>query len=288
MHAVIQHFFLSIATLIRTEFQLLTHPITQWYADHLNVIQPWADWMIDTDAFRRVAGMMCALYCLSVFSLGARYHDFDKDPAIKHLPRKQLGLLVIQLIPLIVTGLVYGDVFIVVTRIAILAIVVIDFVLARSRDGKLNTWGCEIIAFVAIASCILMPMSWVHDGPVREFVTHNQKLISWSIVLTMFVYMAQGQWALAKDLFKHYLAGETTMRRLRSQVPRFLMLAFQAPHYWFAPSGAALVLGMDPIFIMSVIGAIGALVVIVASILGMFIGLILGRFRSETPEDALA
>jgi hypothetical protein len=263
--------------------QPVTAPVQAWYVTHLPTIQPWAEWMIGLDLFRRTAVVMCVLYCMSVWLVAIKYHASIHKPSekVKKFRHGYFTLLTIQIIPLMVTGFALNDEFIILTRGMTLITIVICYGLVSSADGTFNTRWYKIWIFFWMTVIVLGAMSWVHDGFARKFVEEYEKEISWAIVITMIVFTVKGQWSLAVDLFNHFKDGENTSKRLVSQIPRFLMLLLPIPHYWFAPSGAPLVMGQDPIFLAHISGASGTFVVLVSSMIGIAIGSAYGRFEAR-------
>jgi hypothetical protein len=180
----------------------------------------------------------------------------------------------VQVVPFMITGFALNDEFIIWTRAMILVTILISYGLVTTVDGTFNTTRYKFWAFFWITSCMLGSMSWMHDGFLRKFVADHGTVISWVIVITMVVFTIKGQWSLAVDLFRHFMAGDKTLKRFRSQLPRFLMLFLPIPYYWFVPSQAAPVMGQDPVLITQLSGASGTLVVLLFSIVGMSIGLV--------------
>lgn len=241
------------------------------------VAREWAEWAEPGDILRRGAGLACGFYCLGVWLLAAERHGRVVRGTAVHgdyFREGYFATLAIQIIPLLVTGFAVGDEFVIWTRSILLMTVVGSHALATSADGTLTARRYRVGILLWTTALILGPMSWVHDGVVRRAVQDHQTLVSWTVVATVVLFTVRGQWLLALDMFRHFASGDRELRRLGVQVPRLLMFALPAPHYWIAPSGAAPVLGMDPVLVACLTGGTGTLVVIVLSMLGEVLRLI--------------
>jgi hypothetical protein len=88
----------------------------------------------------------------------------------------------------------------------------------------------------------------------------------------MVAFVVRGQWVIVVALFRHFVQGHYTIKRFSLQVVRFLGFAFQAIHYWYAPTTAAPFFGYDPIFLQGLTGALGAASIVIGSLLGLIWG----------------
>jgi hypothetical protein len=196
-------------------------------------------------------------------------------------------MLTVQLVPLAITGFVLQDEYIIGTRLGTLAVVIMVYGMISTRDGTFEAWWYRLWMTFWLSAAILGPMVWLESIHMRVFVHDYQNWIAWLSVIAMIAFVVRGQWVILKALFRHFVQGHYTIKRFSLQVVRFLGFAFQAVHYWFAPTAAAPFFGYDPIFLQGFTGAAGAAGVIIGSLLGLIWGTQARRhkrreIRSET------
>jgi hypothetical protein len=245
-----------------------------WYGTHREEIDAWLAWGLANDAFRKISALMYVIFAVGLFALGARYHAavLRKEPGPGQFARGYFTMLTIQLVPLTITGFVLQDAYIIGTRLGTLAVVIVVYGLITSRDGTFEAWRYRVWMTFWLSVAILGPMLWIESERLRTFVHDYQQWIAWLSVVTMLAFVVCGQWVILVTLFHHYMHGHYTVKRLSLQFVRFLGFAFQALHYWLAPTTAAKFFGLDPIFLQGATGAVGAAGIIIGSILGVIWG----------------
>jgi hypothetical protein len=243
----------------------------EWLAAHKEVVDFWVGWALYVDAFRMLSAFMYVVFDVGLLALGAKYHDavVRKSRPVGNFPPGYFTMLVIQTFPMTVTGFVLNDLFIIGTRTATLAVALVVYGMINSRDGSFDTSWHRLWALFWLSVAVLGAMAWSDSASIRKFVQDWEKWISWSAVAAMLVFVVKGQLAVAKQLFRHFLVGNYSIKRFSLQLVRLLCLAPQAAHYWLAPSGAEPLLGLDPIFLSCLLGTIGVIVVLIGSIVGM-------------------
>src|ERR1700693_2302026 len=126
------------------------------------------------------------------------------------------------------------------------------------------------------------PMVYVESYTIQSLVRDNKKLISYSSVAAMILFVIYGQRVAASTLFNHFVKGNYSLKRFSLQVVRFLSFALQAIHY-------GIVYGLtDPVFQQGAIGAGGAMAVVIWSIIGMIIGRVAYKQVKETEKQEAA
>jgi hypothetical protein len=141
--------------------------------------------------------------------------------------------------------------------------------MVKSRDGTFDTRWHRLWALFWLSVAVLGLMAWSDSAATRRFVHDWEKWIEWGSVVAMLAFVVRGQLQVAKELFRHFLAGNYTVKRFSLQVVRFFCFAPQAAHYWLVPSGADTLLGLDPIFVSCMLGTVGVTFVLIGSIVGM-------------------
>src|SRR5262249_46689101 len=203
-------------------------------------------------------------------------------------PPGYFTMLVVQLLPLMITGFVLADDFIIGTRVGTLMVVLIVYGMISSRDGTFNTWWHCLWATLWLSVAIIGTMFWVESVMVRKFVHDYEKWIAYGSIAGMVLYVVKGQREVAKELFRHFVKGNYTLRRFRLQLARFLAFALQTFHYFLVPSKADPFLGLDPIFVNGALGTLGVVFVIVGSVVGWVKGKTARRDLPRAPEAARA
>jgi hypothetical protein len=245
-----------------------------WYAAHQAEIADWMQWGLANNAFRKISALMYVIFAVGLFTLGAQYHAamIRKQPGPGQFAHGYFTMLTIQLVPLTITGFVLQDEYIIGTRLGTLAVVIVVYGMISSRDGTFEAWRYRLWMTFWLSAAILGPMVWIESIRMRSFVHDYEKWIAWLSVIAMIAFVVRGQWEIVKLLFRHFVQGNYTVKRFSLQVVRFLGFAFQAVHYWLAPSAAAPFFGLDPIFLQGFTGAVGAACVIIGSLVGLVWG----------------
>ncbi|MFI5011516.1 MAG: hypothetical protein ACHQAY_04125 [Hyphomicrobiales bacterium] len=245
-----------------------------WYQTHQREIHDWLEWGLRYNLFLMVSALMYVVFAAGLFALGAKYHaaTVRKETGPGQYPEGYFTMLVAQLLPLTITGLVLLDGYIIATRIGTLFVVVIVHAMVTSKDGTFLAWRYHAGMMMWLSAAILGTMVWGASPAVRRIVHDYEKWIAWISVGFMIVFVARGQWVIAKALFWHFLQGNYTVKRFSLQMARFFGFAFQALHYWLLPTAAAPLFGYDPIFLQGLIGTVGVTCVILGSIIGLVVG----------------
>jgi hypothetical protein len=259
-----------------------------WYLAHQPDIQRWLEWGLDYNAFRKISALMYVIFAVGLFTLGAQYHaaTIRKQPGPGQFAQGYFTMLTIQLVPLTITGFVLQDEYIIGTRLGTLAVVIVVYGMISSRDGTFDVWRYRLWMTFWLAVAILGPMVWLESLRMRAFVHDYEKWIAWLSVIAMIAFVVRGQWVIVQALFRHFVQGNYTIKRFSLQVVRFLGFAFQAIHYWLAPTAAAAFLGYDPIFLQGFIGAIGVICVLIGSLLGLIWGTGARRRKRRQAQSA--
>jgi hypothetical protein len=250
-----------------------------WYQAHLSEIHDWLEWSLRYNLLLTLSALMYVVFAVGLFMLGARHHAamVRKEIGPGQFPEGYFTMLAVQLVPLTVTGFVLLDGYIIATRIGTLFVVVIVYGLVSSRDGTFTAWRYRAGLTLLLSASILGTMVWLASSTVRGLVHDYEKWIAWVSVAVMVLFMARGQWAIAKVLFRHFLHGHYTVKRFSLQMVRFFGFATQALHYGLVPTLARPLFGYDPIFLQALMGSAGVAVVIIGSILGFVWGRVARR-----------
>lgn len=232
--------------------------------------------------------LMCALVCWEMLKLGMDHQTSkcriaqgaDGAHEVGQFAPGYFTFLTVQTFPLLLTGLVIGDVFITLTRSAMLGIALVTYALTLSTDGALDNKRMRWWARFWIIVLMLGTMLWVQSQPVKQMVHEWEKWIAAASVITMLAFFIFGQLRVGWQLWRHFLRGHTTNKRLNIQFKRLLYFAPQAIYYWHAPSAADSIslpfLGFlgtfDPIFFNGVTGTVGVMVVLLLALAGKLIG----------------
>lgn len=225
------------------------------------------------NGFQLLSGIMYALYAVGLVRLGYAHHEaMQRGEEVKQYPTGYFTFLTIQLIPLLVTGLVIGDNYVIITRVAALGAVLFAYSLSQSEKGtflsRRNLFWMRVAASITVSLVII----WGTSPGFRDFVRDFQPLVVWGSVVVMIVFVFTGQRAVAHELFEHFINGNYSVKRLRLQFVRFFGFAFQSLAYWYVPSKAAPVLGIDPILLQGLIGTAGVIFVLVSALVGYLLG----------------
>jgi hypothetical protein len=260
----------------------------EWYLTNQADIQLWLAWGLANNAFRKISALMYVIFAVGLFTLGAQYHAamLRKEPGPGQFAEGYFTMLTIQLVPLTITGFVLQDEYIIGTRLGTLAVVIVVYGLISSRDVTFVAWWYRLWMTFWLSVAILGPMVWLESIRMRIFVHDYEKWIAWLSVVAMIAFVVRGQWVIVMALFRHFMQGHYTIKRFSLQVVRFLGFAFQAIHYWLAPTAAAPFFGYDPIFLQGLTGAIGAACIISGSLLGLIWGT--GARRDKRRETRAA
>ncbi len=245
-------------------------------------VEPYVQWALRHNILLFFAEFMCALVVWGIIKLGFQHQSAkcriaQSVPGAHEVGQFDTGyftFLIIQTLPLLMTGLVIGDVFIIITRSGMLVAALTAYAMTLSVGGALDTkrirsWGAFWVAVIMIGT-----MVWTQYPEVRSIVREWEKFISTISVVAMLLFLVKGQWSVAKQLLAHYFRGNTTNKRLTLQYMRLLYFVPQVIHYTLMPSQAEAfiiyVLGwrFDPILFNVWSGAVGVVVVIVLAMVG--------------------
>ena len=243
----------------------------EWLIAHKEELDFWVDRALAVDAFRMVSAFMYVVFAVGLFALGAKYHEavVRKARSVGQFPPGYFTMLVIQTFPMLVTGFVLSDLYIIGTRAATLVVTLVVYGMVKSRDGTFDTRWHRLWALFWLSVAVLGLMAWSDSAATRKFVHDWEKWIAWSAVVAMLAFVVRGQLQVAKELFRHFLAGNYTVKRFSLQVVRFFCFAPAAAHYWLVPSAADTLLGFDPIFVNCALGTVGVTFVLIGSVIGM-------------------
>jgi|GEM_PF-1771895 len=231
-------------------------------------------WMLKYNVLLLISAFMYATFAFGLYNLGAMHHRavVEKNAPVGQFPPGYFVMLAASLLPLALTGFVLGDVYILSTRLTTLAVVLMVYgMVAKDTATFYGSWHRGWILFW-ISVTILLPMIVTDNPSLRWFVHDYEKWIAWIAVAVMFLFVWKGQWSTAKTLFKHYVEGNYSVKRVSLQFVRLVGFATQAWHYWLVPTKAPAFFGFDPIFVQGFIGAVGVVMVLLWSLLGYIHG----------------
>jgi len=228
-----------------------------WFETHWGEIGGGLQWALDNAMFQKLSALMSVIFAVGLFALGAQHHAaaVRKEVGPKQFPPGYFTLLTIQLVPMMITGFVLHDPFIIGTRVGTLAIVLLVYGMVTSKDATFASRRYQLWMTFWLSVAILGPMVWTESAHVRAFVADYQNWISWFAVAAMLVFVIHGQIGLAKELFAHFIEGHYSVKRLNLQIVKFFAFLFQSIHYWYFPTVAPKFLGLDPIFLQGFITA---------------------------------
>src|SRR6185369_17081422 len=174
------------------------------------------------------------------------------------------------------------------TRTGTLVVVLVVYALSTSADGTFDTRRYRLWALFWLSIAILGPMIWVESGILQTFVRNYEKVITYSSIALMVLFVVKGQLQVAKVLFRHFMDGNYSIKRFSLQVVRFFGFFFQAIHYWIVPTSAKPFFGFDPIFLQGALGAGGVLMVLGGSLIGFIRGSDRRHRKQQARKLALA
>jgi hypothetical protein len=226
------------------------------------------------DGVRIFSILMYAIFAAGLWRLGTLHHAsvVKRDKEVKQYPTGYFTLLAVQLIPLLMTGVVISDFYVIGTRLMTLIVVFAVYVITTSEDGTFTARKHAGWAFLLIFAGMLGAFEWSINETLRTFVHDFEKVISYGSIAMMIVFVFVGQRAVAKELFAHFVSGNYSVKRLSLQIVRFLGFSSQAVAYWLVPSKAQPLFGLDPIFLQGVIGTLGVAFVLASAFVGFVRG----------------
>jgi hypothetical protein len=244
-------------------------------------------WALDNAIYQKLSALLCVIFAVGLFALGAQHHAaaVRREVGPKQYPRGYFTLLAIQLVPMMITGFVLHDPFIIGTRVGTLTIVLLVYGMVTSKDATFVSWRYRIWITFWLSVAIVGPMVWTESVLVRNFVATYQNWISWVAVVAMLAYVVQGQLFIAKELFKRFIEGNYSVKRFSLQVVRLFAFMFQSIHYWHFPTVAPKFLSLDPVFLQGFMGTCGAVITVISSIVGFVHG---AEARSRRRQEASA
>lgn len=242
---------------------------------------------LEHNLFLSASALMYVLFAMGLYSLGAKhqYEVVHGKVITGQFPDGYFTTFAVHLVPLIITGILISDIFIIGTRGATLVIVVLVFAMVKSKDGTFNTPGIKFWLGFCLTTSILLPLVWAKYRNLQEFVRTYEFWIAWGSVAFMLLFVIKGQMEVAKTLFRHFRDGNDSMKRTSLQFVRLFAFGFQAVHYFYSPSGAEMAvppwvwnivglqrLELDPIFINGALGVVGVLIVLMSAGVGAIFG----------------
>ncbi len=246
-----------------------------WYTSHTADIENAFQWILYFNGFLLMSALMYIIYDVGLWEIGLRRHAaiVRKDAEVGQFPPGYFTMLAIQLLPLTVTGFVRHDTFVIATRVATLVTVLMVHGISASRNGTFDSWWYRLWILFWLSVAVMGPMVYVESIHLQEFVATNETIISYSSVAIMVLFVIYGQRVAANTLFKHFVSGNYSLKRLSLQVVRFFGFLFQATHYGF-------VFGWkDPIFQQGFIGVVGVFGVLLYALFGIIKGTAARRLR---------
>lgn len=259
---------------------------------------PWLAWSFRYDALLIFSTLMAVIFAVGLVNLGTKHQEsiVKKTRGATQFPEGYFTMLSVQLLPLSITGFLIADAYIIGTRVGTLLVVLLTYVLATSADGTFNTKRHMLWLMFWLTVLMLGPFIWAKNPAVSAFIDAHETWIAWSSVVMMILFAIRGQRAVAVALFKHFLDGNYTVKRLSLQVVRFLYFVPQVIQYGLLPSDAKPLtipffgysIGLDPIFLNALIGALGVLIVLITAAVGYIQGSSLRREHKRLETVILA
>jgi hypothetical protein len=246
-----------------------------WYTSHQAEVGTWLEWLLYFNGFLIASAFLYLVYDLGLWEIGLRRHAavVRKEPQVEQFPDAYFAMLAVQLLPLTITGFVRHDAFVIGTRIATLATVLIVYGISSSKTGTFDTLWYRLWILFWLAVVVIGPMVYVGSRTLQAFIADYEKGIAYSSVVVMILFVIYGQRVAASTLFNHFVSGNYSIKRFGLQIVRFFGFSCQAAHY-------GLVFGWrDAIFLQGLIGALGVFGVIVSSIFGLIKGTAARRLR---------
>jgi hypothetical protein len=253
-----------------------------WYASHSADIENVFQQVLYFNGFLLLSAFMYVVYGIELWDIGLRRHGgiVRKDADVGQFPPGYFTMLAIQLLPLTVTGFVRHDVFVIATRLVTLVTGLLVYGISASRDGTFDKLWYRLWLLFWLSVSVMGPMVYVESINLQHFVENHEKIISYSSVAAMILFVIYGQRVAAKTLFQHFVSGSYSFKRFSSQVVRLFGFTLQAIHYGYVFGWT------DPIFLQGFIGAIGVFGVILWAIFGIVRGTSARRERRTVPNVA--
>lgn len=234
--------------------------------------------------------VMYVYFDVGLFSLGAKYADAKAkgEADVGQFPEGYFTMLSVQLFPLAITGFILGDPYIIGTRCMTLVVVLFVYGMITSASGQFDSARNRRWVAIWLSIAMLAPMFWAKYEEIRTFVHDFEFIIAWSSVAIMIVFVAKGQLSVAVSLFKHFLAGNYTVKRVKLQWARLFGFVFQGIHYGYIGSGASPVtfwgFELDPIATQGWLGAGGVAFILILAGFGALVG---SRARQHKKHDEM-
>jgi len=165
--------------------------------------------------------------------IGLRRHAavVRKELRVEQFPDAYFAMLAVQLLPLTITGFVRQDAFVIGTRIATLATVLIVYGVSSSKTGTFDTIWYRLWILFWLSVVVIGPMVYVGSRTLQQFIADYEKWIAYASVAAMVLFVIYGQRVAASTLFNHFVSGNYSIKRFSLQIVRFFGFSLQAIHY---------------------------------------------------------
>ncbi len=239
--------------------------------------------VIEHSVLQFTATLMCGFVVWGIWRLGLKGQTAEVDKA---LGRKAgvagqfspgyFTILVIQSLPMFVSGATISDPFIILTRGAMLLVALLVYGLISSPEGRLDTPRIQNWSMFWIGTVFLGIMIWTLYPSIRGIVRKYEFYIVYASIIGMLLLLV-AQAGMARQLYQYYRYGGDTNKRFGVQIVRLAYFALQALHYYIVPSAAdpvtlpviSMLFGaVDPILFNAVTGTLGVTFVIVSALIG--------------------
>lgn len=234
------------------------------------------------DLYRYLSALMYIVFAAGLFYLGSQYQRAivrgENPPG--QFPKGYFTMLIIQLLPLTISGFALHDDFIIGTRGGTLAVVAVVYGLVASKDGTFASWRYVVGVIFWLSLAVMGTMLWNSHPEIRLYLRDHETLVSTVAMVAMIAFVVFGQGVTAKELYRHYMSGNYSVKRLSLQFVRLFAFASQALHYAHVHSGAkelvwsglGYTVRFDPIFMTSALGTLGVVFVLIWSFFGFLVG----------------
>jgi hypothetical protein len=162
-----------------------------WYASHQAEIGTWLEWLLYFNGFLIASAFLYLVYDLGLWEIGLRRHGavVRKELQVGQFPDAYFTMLAVQLLPLTITGFVRHDAFVIGTRVATLATVLLVYGISSSKTGAFDTLWYRLWILFWLSVVVIGPMVYVESGTLQQFVADYEKWIAYASVAMMILFV---------------------------------------------------------------------------------------------------
>jgi hypothetical protein len=130
------------------------------------------------------------------------------------------------------------DAFVIGTRVATFATVLLVYGISSSKAGAFDTLWYRLCILFWLSVVVIGPMVYVESRTLQQLVADYEKWIAYASVATMILFVIYGQRVAASTLFNHFVSGHYSIKRFSLQIVRFFAFSLHAVHYGLVFGGA--------------------------------------------------